>query len=265
MKKLLVAIVIGLAVLVNPFAAAAANEPMIDTAGLGQGTISVSYNASQRLKIIIEKDDQQVRYDLRNDGIAETYPLQMGNGSYTISVLENVSGSKYRYISRQKIELKLENDNQVFLASVRNVNWNYEMEAIKKAEELTKGLKSDSEKIEKIYEYIVSNFTYDYGKISTLDTTYAPNIDNIFSSGKGICYDFSSVFAAMLRSRGIPAKLVKGYTTNVKGYHAWNEVYDSRTGEWIVIDTTYDAEHKAAGRAYSMIKETAHYSMVHEY
>ena len=108
MKKLLVAIVIGLAVLVNPFAAAAANEPMIDTTGLGQGTISVSYNASQRLKIIIEKDDQQVRYDLRNDGIAETYPLQMGNGSYTISVLENVSGSKYRYISRQKIELKLE-------------------------------------------------------------------------------------------------------------------------------------------------------------
>ena len=61
-----------------------------------------------RLKIIIEKDDQQVRYDLRNDGIAETYPLQMGNGSYTISVLENVRGSKYRYISRQKIELKLE-------------------------------------------------------------------------------------------------------------------------------------------------------------
>ena len=105
-----------------------------------------------------------------------------------------------------------------------------------------------------IYEYIVSNFTYDYGKISTLDTTYVPNIDNIFSSGKGICYDFSSVFAAMLRSRGIPAKLVKGYTTNVKGYHAWNEVYDSRTGEWIVIDTTYDAENKAAGRAYSMIK-----------
>ena len=47
MKKLLVAIVIGLAVLVNPFAAAAANEPMIDTAGLGRGLYPVSYNASE--------------------------------------------------------------------------------------------------------------------------------------------------------------------------------------------------------------------------
>jgi len=29
----------------------------------------------------------------------------------------------------------------------------------------------------------------------------------------------------MLRSVGVPAKMVKGYTTNFKEYHAWNEVY----------------------------------------
>jgi len=92
-----------------------------------------------------------------------------------------------------------------------------------------------------------------------------PNIDKTLTSGKGICYDFSSVFAAMLRSQGIPVKLVKGYTTNVEGYHAWNEVYNSETGEWIVVDTTYDVVIKDAGRAVSMAKETANYSKVYEY
>ena len=43
----------------------------------------------------------------------------------------------------------------------------------------------------------------------------------------------------MLRSQGIPTKLVKGYSDNVDGYHAWNEVYINE--EWITIDTTLDA------------------------
>jgi transglutaminase-like putative cysteine protease len=265
MKKLLVSILVGLAILVHPIAAAAANEPVIDTARLEEGTVSISHVADQRLKVIIEKDGQQAKYDLRNDGMAETYPLQLGDGEYIVSVLENISGTKYRYVARQTVKVELEDDNRVYLASVQNVNWNYDMKAIAKANELTKGLESDSARIKKIYEYIVSNFKYDYDKMSTVQSTYLPDIENIYASGKGICYDFSSLFAAMLRSQGIPAKLVMGYTANVSGYHAWNEVYDSEKGEWIVIDTTYDAERKAAGRAYSMIKETAHYSRVSEY
>jgi transglutaminase-like putative cysteine protease len=267
MKKLLVSILIGLAVIANPFAADAfaANAPMIDTSAIDEGTVTISYVAEQRLKVLVEKDGQRLTYDLRNDGIAETYPLQLGDGDYTIGVLVNTTGTKYKYVSKQTVRLELEDDKQVYLASVRDVNWNPDMDAITKANELTEGLKSDSEKIKKIYEYIVSSFRYDYNKLAALPSTYTPDIDNIYSSGKGICYDFSSVFAAMLRSQGIPAKLVKGYTPNVEGYHAWNEVFDSEKGEWIVIDTTYDAERKAAGRAYGMIKETAHYSKVYEY
>ncbi|HEY8348860.1 MAG TPA: transglutaminase-like domain-containing protein [Clostridia bacterium] len=265
MKKLLVSILIVLAVLVQPFAAAAANEPVIDTSGISGGTVTISHTADQRLKVIIKKGDQEVVYDLRNDGTAETYPLQLGNGEYTVSVLENVGGNKYRYVKKQTVTLKLQDEKSVYTASVQNVNWNYGMKTIAKANELTAGLKSDTEKIKKIYEYVVNTFRYDDNKLATLPTTYVPNIDNILSSGKGICYDFSAVFAAMLRSQGIPAKLVKGYSTNVEGYHAWNEVYNSDTGEWMLIDTTYDAGMKAAGRAYGMTKETAHYSKVYEY
>jgi hypothetical protein len=72
----------------------------------------------------------------------------------------------------------------------------------------------------------------------------------------GICYDFASLFAGMLRSIGIPAKLVKGYADNIDGYHAWNEVYIKETDEWITIDTSFDAQMKKAGKTFKMIKDS---------
>jgi transglutaminase-like putative cysteine protease len=101
--------------------------------------------------------------------------------------------------------------------------------------------------------------------MSTISTSYIPDINETFKSGKGICYDFSSLFAAMLRSAGIPAKLVKGYTDNAVGYHAWNEVYDSAAGSWVTIDTTYDSQIKASGAAFTMIKDSGSYSKLYEY
>ncbi len=243
----------------------AASEPIIDTGRLTEGVVTIGYQAGARLKVMIEKDGKQMTYDLRNDGTAETFPLQMGNGTYKISVLENVVDKKYKYISTEVAQLNLDDEKKVFLASIQNINWKDGMNTVKKAVEITNGLETDKEKIEAVYEYVVSNIAYDYSKISTLPSTYAPDIDNIIASGKGICYDYASVFAAMLRSQGIPVKLVKGYSKNVTGYHAWNEVYDSETGEWITLDATYDAEQKAAGHAYSMIKETARYTKVFEF
>ncbi|NLK87558.1 MAG: transglutaminase domain-containing protein [Clostridiaceae bacterium] len=265
MKKLLVSVLIIISMIASPMAIAASSAPLVDTAKLEDGIVTLSYSADARLKVIVEKDGQQMIYDLRNDGKAESFPLQMGNGSYNISILENVIDKKYKYITTKQVELELDDEKKVFLTSIQNIYWNDSMDAIAKADEITKGLKSDNAKIKAVYDYIINNVDYDYSKISTLPSNYVPNIDNTIASGKGICYDYSSLFAAMLRSRGIPVKLVKGYSKNVNGYHAWNEVYDSEAGKWITLDTTYDAELKAAGRAYSMIKETAHYSKVFEY
>lgn len=73
---------------------------------------------------------------------------------------------------------------------------------------------------------IISLNSYDYNKLEILPTTYLPVIDDTFKVQSGICYDFSALYAAILRNQGIPVKLVKGYTRNAKGYHAWNEAYD---------------------------------------
>lgn len=267
MKKLLVSLIIGIVFILNMTFASAAQAPLFDTHKLDTGIVAISYNAQtdNKLKVMVEKSGKKVTYDLKNDGTTENFPLQMGDGEYKVSVLENIAGTKYKFISSEQVSLSLNNDNQVYLASVQNINWNYEMAAIKKAAELTKGLKTDTEKIGAIYQYLISNVTYDYDKLATLRNDYVPNIDNIIASGKGICYDYSSVFAAMLRSQGIPAKLVKGYTPSVNGYHAWNEIYNSETGKWTVVDTTYDAEMKSSKMKYSMEKSTAKYSKVYEY
>lgn len=82
-------------------------------------------------------------------------------------------------------------------------------------------------------------------------------------SKSGICYDYASLFAGILRSQGIPAKLVKGYKSDLKEYHAWNEVLIDN--KWIVIDTTYDAALKDSKTKVSMIKEKSEYKNLKVY
>jgi len=270
LKKLFVLILTGFMIFSNIVVADAADlntNVQINTEKLNLGIITVSYRAktNSKIKVIVEKNSQAVTYNLKSDGTPESFPLQMGDGGYKVSILENVEGNKYKYVSTENVNLDLANDNQVYLESVQNINWDSSRAAIKKAGELTKGLKTDEQKIVAIYQYLVSNVTYDYDKLTTLRYDYLPDIDRTIAGGKGICYDFASTFAAMLRSQGIPAKLVKGYAKGVSGYHAWNEVYDSETGEWETIDTTYDSQMKAARKEYSMIKSSSNYDMVYEY
>ena len=269
MKKLFAAVIIILAFVFNMTTVAAAADSTVsyNTNQLSSGIIALAYDAQtdSKLKVMVEKGDKKVTYNLKNDGTSEKFPLQFGDGEYKVSILENVVDNQYKYVSTENIKLDLPDEKQMYLASVQNINWNANMAAIIKAKELTKGLKSDSQKIKAIYDYLVSNVKYDYDKLTKLPNDYLPNIDNTIASGKGICYDYASTYAAMLRSLGIPAKLVKGYSTYVNGYHAWNEVYSSETGRWIVTDTTYDAQMKLAKSKYSMEKNADKYTKVFEY
>jgi len=265
-KKLLIAILIGIILSFNIMPINATVNPVVDTEKVEMGVVAVSYTSDVKLKVTVEKSGKRVTYDLRNDGKTEYYPLQLGEGSYQVSVLENIGGTKYKRVQSKTVNLKLDDANKVYLASVQNINWNREMKAIKKANELTKGLKTDKEKINAIYQYLISNISYDYDKLKTLDSNYLPNIDKTLEEKKGICYDYSSTFAAMLRSQGIPAKLVKGYSKATgETYHAWNEVYLSETGKWIIVDTTYDAQMKLAKKKYTMQKNSKDFTKVYEY
>jgi transglutaminase/protease-like cytokinesis protein 3 len=235
------------------------NDKVFDTSKVNSGTLGVRYynTSGKRVKLMIEKGDSRYTYNLAGDGSLETFPLQSGNGEYTVSIMENTEGNKYRYVLTEKITVKAKDENSPYLGSVQMIKWSSNMAPIKKAKELTSGAGSDDAKVKKIYNFVVSNIRYDKDKLDKLPSTYVPNIESTYKTKSGICYDFASLTAAMLRSVGIPTKLVKGYADGVKGYHAWNEVYMG--GKWVVIDTSYDAQMRENGASYSMIKSKSKY------
>lgn len=243
-----------------------ASNGYFNTKDLSKGLIHVTASDGGKLKVIIEKNGVKYTYDQNSTGVKETYPLQLGNGTYKVSLLSNISGTSYRLISSQSVTVNLSSSNDVFLGSIQPISWDVDSKAVLKAVELTKGAKTVQEKAKLLWKYMYQNNSYDYTKAATVSTGYIPVVDRTLVEKKGICYDFSSLYAAMLRSQGTPAKLIKGYAPDyASGYHAWNEVYDTVAGKWVVVDTTYDLQIYAKSKTPLMNKDSGGFSKLYEY
>ncbi|AIQ62342.1 transglutaminase [Paenibacillus stellifer] len=218
-----------------------ASAEWLDTSNIGQGVIGIHYSVPQnkKTKLMITKNGSSYTYNLYASKSDESFPLQLGNGTYKVSIMENTTGNKYKLIDSDSIELSLTDPNAVYLSSVQNINWSPSDRAIQKAKQLTQNAATDKDKVTAIYNYVVSNVKYDYDLAANVTTDYIPSIDNTLATKKGICYDYASLFAAMLRSVDVPTKLVMGQSSYVTAYHAWNEVLID--GQWVTIDTTVDA------------------------
>ena len=61
--------------------------------------------------------------------------------------------------------------------------------------------------------------------------------DETLSTKKGICYDYAALAAAMLRSQGIPTKLITGYVSRGGSelYPAWNMIWLEASG-WLTVE-----------------------------
>lgn len=238
--------------------------PNIDKSNLNSGLITINFKSSNNLAsaVRIEKGNEKKDYIL---GGNNNFPLQFGEGAYTITVLESAGGNKFRQIEKERVNFKAGNKNDIYLQSIQMINWNKDMVAIKKAKEITKGRKTDKEKVSAIYEYITNNIHYDNNKASNVKPGYISSIDSTLLEGQGICYDYAALFAGMARSLNIPTKLVEGRKNDIKEFHAWNQVYLKETNEWIIVDTTYDRAYKKANKAISMIKDTKEYKIEKEY
>ena len=225
----------------------------------------------------------EYRYDLSGAGDWETYSLQSGNGKYTVKIYENVTGSKYSVIQTINVDVKYNRENAPFLVPVQNVNYTAGSNVVRKARELCNEASTDLEKVENIYKYIVETMSYDTAKAGKIAngtlTGYLPKVDDTLKTSTGICFDYSSMFAAMLRSQGIPAKLIMGYVaaSPKPAYHAWNDVYTKETGwirirsqvffrgkDWSRMDSTYASGNTNGGRT-KFLSEDKNYTKEKEY
>ncbi len=254
-RILLISLVMVLIISTLGMAFADTTNKKLNTENIISGYVAITVDTVNEVRVMISKDDQRSVFTLNE---TTNLPLTMGNGDYSIIVYEKIDG---RFIQQENssVTLNLIDDSIIYLNSVQSVNWNLEMNAIVTAQTLTAGMTTDLEKIQAIHQYVIANVQYDFAKAKAPGGNYIPSIDATLEAGNGICYDYSSLLASMLRSVGIPTRLTIGHLGSL--YHAWNEVYLADTGEWMTMDSTNDALYFQYGLNYQMFKTSPMYDV----
>ena len=184
------------------------NGITVDASNTEDGYLMVKGFASDtRLKVQITLNEETYTYDLNQEQEYEVYPLQMGNGTYGVQVFQQVEGTSYSPVYYTEVEVEMPDTDRVFLYPSQYVWYTNDKNAVKLSYDLCAELDSDKEKAERLYDYIVNLLTYDYEKAATVEKGYLPDVDATLQERKGICFDYSALFAAMLRAQDIPVRL----------------------------------------------------------
>ena len=243
----------------------------VDFSMLEQGSVGVEAESDSRLKFQVVRGEGKYNYDLPGDGTAEIFPLNMGDGSYTFRLMEEAGESKYACIWTETREVHMTDEFQPYLRPNQMVNYREQSQCVQKARALADGAASDVDAAGAIYDYLTENIQYDNKEAATVKSGYLPNPDETLKTGKGICLDYASLAAAMMRSVGIPCKLLTGYVGDDQIYHAWNCIYLRNRGwiaveikananTWNRIDTTFAAGGMPAGQITDDSEYTTRYT-----
>lgn len=204
----------------------------LDYGNAADGYVVVCYTAptSMRLKCLVKgPSGTQYTYNLQQ-GAVTTLPLSDGSGQYTVGLYENVTGSKYAKNLSQSFQVSLKNEFGPFLYSNQYVDYMPAANTRATGADLCSRAPDLLGKVDQVYSWVVANLTYDYDKARSVQSGYLPVLDDVLASRKGICFDYAALMAGMLRSQGIPCKLVVGYAGTA--YHAWISVWSDEAG-WI--------------------------------
>ena len=206
-------------------------KAVIDYSNTQDGYVMVCYTAdtSKRLKVQVKGPRTTYTYNITK-GEWAVLPLTDGNGKYQVKVYRQTSGNSYTSVIAAKHKVQLSDEFAPFLRPNQYVDYNAASNMVAVAHELTRDIEHPLGKVEAIYNYVVTNLSYDKQKAKTVKSGYLPVLDEILESQKGICFDYASLMTGMLRSQGVPCKMVFGYAG--KAYHAWISVWSQDTG-WV--------------------------------
>lgn len=253
------------------------DQCVIDYSNTKDGYIMVKYkeatNKVLKAQITGPGGKNTYTYTL-HAGQYDVLPLTEGNGQYKVTTFINIKGNSYAIVMSETFSVKLTNQFAPYIRPNQYVNYNASSKAVKKAASLTKKSKTDLAKVKKVYNYVIKNFKYDTKKAKTVQGGYIPNVDQVFKKKKGICFDYASVMTAMLRSQGVPTKLIVGYTGNA--YHAWINVYAKKKGwitgaiyfngkKWKLMDPTFASTAKSSKSIMKYIGNGKNYKAKYSY
>jgi transglutaminase-like putative cysteine protease len=133
-----------------------------------------------------------------------------------------------------------------------------DQKVIDKASELAAGESDYYKVVFRMADWTNENVKYD---LSTLNAKASQKASYVLAKKDGVCDEITTLFIALLRSVGIPARFVSGiaYTNSEKfsqkwGPHGWAEVYFPGTG-WVPFDVTY-GEYGAVDPTHVKLKDS---------
>jgi transglutaminase-like putative cysteine protease len=171
-------------------------------------------------------------------------------GSYTVTYNSPV----YKQDELKKVKVRQNSEEYTFSDRYMQLPDTLPERVKNLAIKLTEGQDNMFDKVKAIEDYLGSNeFTYETENVTVPkdDEDYVDQF--LFETKVGYCDNFSSSMVVLLRSAGIPARWVKGYTSgeykeagNKKGSiyevtnnnaHSWVEVYFPEQG-WVTFEPT---------------------------
>jgi len=251
------------------------SDAVIDYSHAEDGYVMVCYTAEtdRRLKAQIKGPTTTYTYDL-TAGSWAAFPFSDGSGDYKVSLFKNVEGSKYASVLSKSLQVALRDEFAPFLHANQFVNYDAAPKTVAKAAELMGELADPLQKVEAAYRFVVQGMTYDRELARTVKSGYVPVLDTVLEKKSGICFDYASLMTGMLRSQGVPCKLVVGYAG--KTYHAWISVYTEASGwvdgavffdgkTWQRMDPTFASSGKGSAAILQYIGDGSNYTAKYFY
>ncbi len=217
-------------------------EAEIDITRIADGYFSAAYHGdSKKVKLQMTADaGLTYTYDLVPDGSWNVFPVSDGSGHYVLGIYTNIEATMYAEVFSTELDVELTNDFIPFLYPNQYVWFTKDTRAVSKGAELCRSADTDLDCVTKIYQYVTGNIVYDREEAENVQSGYLPDVDEVMDTGKGICLDYSSLMASMLRSQGIPTRMEVGYAGTA--YHAWISCYVDEIG-WINSLIYFDGEN----------------------
>lgn len=256
------------------------DDALIDASNSSQGYLMIRLKKamSGSYRILVNADDINVRYtfQLNSSGNYEVIPLTEGSGKYTVNVLKVTRAGKGTVMFKQSLSVSVADSFLPFLTPNQFCMYDAGSSCVALSSKLCGGNKDTIAKTAAIYDYVINNISY----VSTAENGangYIPVPDTVLANKSGICFDYASLMAAMLRSQKIPTKVVVGYAGDI--YHAWISVYVDGSGwidgyiyfdgnSWNRMDPTFaasakdDADYK---NTVDFISNGSNYSVMYYY
>jgi transglutaminase/protease-like cytokinesis protein 3 len=244
-------------------------KAVIDYSHTEDGYVMVQYTAQtdRRIKTQVKGPSTTYTYNV-TPGKWEVFPLSDNNGGYQVTVYENVTENKYAMVTSVSFHVQLKDEFAPFLLPNQYVDYANAQKTVVKAAELSGNEQDVLKKVELVYSFVVQELTYDTQKAATVKSGYLPVLDQVLAEKRGICFDYAALMAGMLRSQGVPCKLVVGYSGSA--YHAWISVWSEETGwvdgavffdgaSWQRMDPTFASSGKKSDSIMAYIGDGKNY------